>query len=66
MQPRPLFLRTSGSSGVPKALLLEGNGQLSCNPKKRQGDLRFQTYLLRPAVVCAEPYIEMTTRQPAF
>ena len=36
MQPRPLFLRTSGSSGVPKALLLEGNGQLSCNPKKKK------------------------------
>ena len=30
MQTRPLFLRTSGSSGVPKALLLERNGQLSC------------------------------------
>ena len=36
MQPRPLFLRTSGSSGVPKALLLEGNGQLSCNPTKNK------------------------------
>ena len=36
MQTRPLFLRTSGSSGVPKALLLERNGQLSCNPKKNK------------------------------
>ena len=34
MQTRPLFLRTSGSSGVLKAFLLERNGQLSCNPKK--------------------------------
>ena len=31
----PLFLRTSGSSGVLKALLLERNRQLSCNPKKK-------------------------------
>ena len=36
MQSRPLFLRTSGSSGVLKALLLERNGQLSCNPKKKK------------------------------
>ena len=35
MQTRPLFLRTSGSSGVLKALLLERNGQLSCNPPKK-------------------------------
>ena len=34
MQTRPLFLRTSGSSGVLKAFLLERNAQLSCNPKK--------------------------------
>ena len=32
----PLFLRTSGSSGVLKALLLERNRQLSCNPKKKK------------------------------
>ena len=32
----PLFLRTSGSSGVLKALLLERNRQLSCNPKKNK------------------------------
>ena len=32
----PLFLRTSGSSGVLKALLLEGNRQLCCNPKKKK------------------------------
>ena len=32
----PLFLRTSGSSGVLKALLLEKNRQLSCNPKKKK------------------------------
>ena len=36
MQTRPLFLRTSGSSGVPKALLLAWNGQISCNPKKKK------------------------------
>ena len=30
MHIRPLFLRTSGSSGVLRALLLERNGQLSC------------------------------------
>ena len=36
MHIRPLFLRTSGSFGVLKALLLERNGQLSCNPKKRK------------------------------
>ena len=36
IQTRPLFLRTSGSSGVPKALFLERNGQLSCNPKKKK------------------------------
>ena len=35
MQTRPLFLRISGSSGVLKALLLESNEQLSCNPKKK-------------------------------
>ena len=29
-------LRTSGSSGVLKALLLERNRQLSCNPKKKK------------------------------
>ena len=34
----PLFLRTSGSSGVLKALLLERNRQLSCNPKKKKKD----------------------------
>ena len=34
MQTRPLFLRTSGSSGVPKALLLERNGQLTQKTKK--------------------------------
>ena len=33
MQTRPLFLRISGSSGILKAVLLERNGQLSCNPK---------------------------------
>ena len=32
----PLFLRTSGSFGVLKALLLERNRQLSCNPKKKK------------------------------
>ena len=32
----PLFLRTSGSSGVLMALLLERNRQLSCNPKKKK------------------------------
>ena len=32
----PLFLRTSGSSGVLKALLLERNRQLSCNPSAMQ------------------------------
>ena len=32
----PLFLRTSGSSGVLKALLLKRNRQLSCNPKKNK------------------------------
>ena len=32
----PLFLRTSGSSGVLKAFLLERNRQLSCNPKKKK------------------------------
>ena len=32
----PLFLRTSGSSGVLKALLLERNRQLSCNQKKKK------------------------------
>ena len=36
MHIRPLFLRTSGSSGVLKALLLERNGQLSCNPQKKK------------------------------
>ena len=36
MHIRPLLLRTSGSSGVLKALLLEWNGQLSCNPKKKK------------------------------
>ena len=36
MHIRPLFLRTSGSSGVLKALLLERNGQLSCNPKPKK------------------------------
>ena len=36
MHIRPLFLRTSGSSGVLKALLLERNGHLSCNPKKKK------------------------------
>ena len=36
MQTRPLFLRISGSSGVLKALLLERNRQLSCNPKKKK------------------------------
>ena len=36
MHIRPLFLRTSGSSGVLQALLLERNGQLSCNPKKNK------------------------------
>ena len=36
MQTRPLFLRTSGWSGVLKALLLERNGQVSCNPKKNK------------------------------
>ena len=36
MHIRPLFLRTSGSSGVLKALSLERNGQLSCNPKKKK------------------------------
>ena len=36
MHIRLLFLRTSGSSGVLKALLLERNGQLSCNPKKKK------------------------------
>ena len=39
MHIRPLFLRTSGSSGVLKALLLERNGQLSCNPKKKKKNL---------------------------
>ena len=36
MHIRPLFLRTSGSSGVLKALLLERNGQLSCNPQNKK------------------------------
>ena len=36
MHIRPLFLRTSSSSNVLKALLLERNGQLSCNPKKKK------------------------------
>ena len=35
----PLFLRTSGSSGVLKALLLERNRQLSCNQKKKKKKL---------------------------
>ena len=37
----PLFLHTSGLSGVPKALLLEWNGQLSCNTKKTQKKVCF-------------------------
>ena len=36
MHIRPLLLRTSGSSGVLKALLLERNGQLSCNPQQQK------------------------------
>ena len=36
----PLFLRTSGSSGVLKALLLERNRQLSCNQKKKKKMIR--------------------------
>ena len=36
MQTGPLFLRISGSSGVLKAVLLERNRQLSCNPKKKK------------------------------
>ena len=36
MHIRPLFLRTSGSSGVLEALLLERNGRLSCNPQKKK------------------------------
>ena len=39
MQTRPLFLRTSGSSGVPKGLLLERNGQLSWPKKKKNKTL---------------------------
>ena len=30
----------TGSSGVLKALLLERNGQLSCNPKKKKNSRR--------------------------
>lgn len=33
VQTRQLFLHTSASSGVMKALLLDRNRQLSCNPK---------------------------------
>ena len=29
-------MRTSGLSGVPKPLLLEGNGQLSCKPPQKK------------------------------
>ena len=36
MHITPLFLRTSGSSGVLRVFLLERNGQLSCNPKKEK------------------------------
>ena len=36
MQTRPLFLRISVLSGVLKALLLERNRQLSCNPQKKK------------------------------
>ena len=43
MHIRPLFLRTSGSSGVLKALLLERNGHLSCNPKKKKKKNKQQT-----------------------
>ena len=39
MQTGPLFLRTSGSSGVLKALLHERNGQLYGNPKKKKKTL---------------------------
>ena len=42
----PLFLRTSGSSGVLKALLLERNRQLSCNPKKKKKS-PFRTVIYR-------------------
>ena len=47
----PLFLRTSGSSGVLKALLLERNRQLSCNPKKKKKKKRHSTTFVRPGVV---------------
>ena len=43
---RPLFLRTSGSSGVLKALLLERNGQLSCNPKTKKKKKKKKKLLL--------------------
>ena len=53
MHIKPLFLRTSGSSGVLKALLLERNGQLSCNPKKKR--VKKQTVLgcIAVATSCA-------------
>ena len=35
------FLRTSGLSGVLKGLLLERDGQLSCNPKKKKKNVRY-------------------------
>ena len=43
----PLFLRTSGSSGVLKALLLERNRQLSCNPKKKKKKSFFGSAFLK-------------------
>ena len=36
MRVRLLFLHTSGSSGVLKALVLERNEQLSCNPQRKK------------------------------
>ena len=48
----PLFLRTSGSSGVLKALLLERNRQLSCNPKKKKTMLASLWLCLADPTLC--------------
>ena len=65
MQTRPLFLRTSGSSGVLKALLLERNGQLSFNPQKKNLG-RSDVTVAKVAAPASDPSLRKLPRSIQF
>ena len=61
MQTRPLFLHTSGLSGVLKAFLLERDGQLSCTPKNSKNcNYRFHA---GPDMALMQQYMHMAASQ---